>query len=229
MTSTAKLIPWLRVLVEGVVIVGSILLAFGIEAWWDGVQREKEEQAVLGELRSTLSEDLQRVVQEGDTLVRVNERLESLIRRLESGAEMDSVDPEYQQDLWGLHRFLAINVRYGPFETLKDRGLDLVADQSLRWRLTSLYEDWFPQLIVNSEIDQRLVRERILPYMLEHLALDAQGNWIAHQNSAETRSRALTLARYRRETLVLFYLPSFSNTIELIEETLAAIDEELDG
>ena len=28
-------IPWLRVFVEGVVIVGSILLAFGIDAWWD--------------------------------------------------------------------------------------------------------------------------------------------------------------------------------------------------
>jgi len=28
-------IPWPRVLVEGAVIVGSILLAFGIEAWWD--------------------------------------------------------------------------------------------------------------------------------------------------------------------------------------------------
>ncbi len=31
-------IPWPRVFVEGVVIVGSVLLAFGIEAWWDGVQ-----------------------------------------------------------------------------------------------------------------------------------------------------------------------------------------------
>jgi len=29
---TASQIPWLRVFVEGVVIVGSILLAFGIEA-----------------------------------------------------------------------------------------------------------------------------------------------------------------------------------------------------
>jgi len=27
-------IPWLRVFVEGVVIVGSILMAFGIEVWW---------------------------------------------------------------------------------------------------------------------------------------------------------------------------------------------------
>ena len=31
-------IPWLRVFVEGVVIVASILLAFGIQAWWDGRQ-----------------------------------------------------------------------------------------------------------------------------------------------------------------------------------------------
>lgn len=27
--------PWVRLFVEGVIIVGSILLAFGIEAWWD--------------------------------------------------------------------------------------------------------------------------------------------------------------------------------------------------
>ncbi len=33
-------IRWLRVLVEGVVIVGSILLAFGIQAWWDGRQKQ---------------------------------------------------------------------------------------------------------------------------------------------------------------------------------------------
>ncbi len=33
-------IPWLRVFVEGVVIVGSILLAFGIDAWWEGVQEQ---------------------------------------------------------------------------------------------------------------------------------------------------------------------------------------------
>ena len=31
-------IPWLRVFVEGVVIVGSILLALGLDEWRDGVQ-----------------------------------------------------------------------------------------------------------------------------------------------------------------------------------------------
>ncbi len=32
-------IPWLRVFVEGVVIVASIRLAFGIVAWWAGLEQ----------------------------------------------------------------------------------------------------------------------------------------------------------------------------------------------
>ncbi len=45
-TSNRK-IPWPRVLVEGVVIVGSILLAFGIEAWWDGLQALRIEATMV--------------------------------------------------------------------------------------------------------------------------------------------------------------------------------------
>ncbi len=40
-------IPWLRVFVEGVVIVGSILLAFGIQAAWDGRQEREDERQAL--------------------------------------------------------------------------------------------------------------------------------------------------------------------------------------
>jgi hypothetical protein len=226
---TTRSIPWPRILAEGFAIVVSILLAFGIQAWWEGVQREQEERTLLRELQATLGEDLQTVTEEADTLHRVNERLGSLIQRLEAGAGMDSVDPEYQQDFWGLHRFLALNVRFGPYETLKTRGLDLISDRDLRVRLTSLYEDSFPYLIENSEIDQRLVRERIVPYMFEHLALDEYGNWVQRQGSTDARSLGLSLARYRRQTLVVFYVPSFTATIASIEDTLAAIEDYLDG
>ncbi len=40
-------IPWLRVFVEGVVIVGSILLAFGIDAWWEERSDAALEQRLL--------------------------------------------------------------------------------------------------------------------------------------------------------------------------------------
>lgn len=45
--STIRQIPWPRILVEGVVIVGSILLAFGIDAWWARKQQAAEEERVL--------------------------------------------------------------------------------------------------------------------------------------------------------------------------------------
>lgn len=49
-------ISWSRVMVEGVVIVASILLAFGIDAWWDDANERRAEQVYLGQLQ----EDLQR-------------------------------------------------------------------------------------------------------------------------------------------------------------------------
>jgi hypothetical protein len=44
----------MRVFVEGVVIVGSILLAFGIQAWWDASQEEKRIQDHLTAIASDI-------------------------------------------------------------------------------------------------------------------------------------------------------------------------------
>ena len=41
---------WKRLALEGVVIVASILLAFGIEAWWDASRERAEERQALGAL-----------------------------------------------------------------------------------------------------------------------------------------------------------------------------------
>lgn len=44
--------PWARILAEGLVIVASILLAFGIDAWWDRAQERREELGYLVALHS---------------------------------------------------------------------------------------------------------------------------------------------------------------------------------
>lgn len=57
MTST-RVTPWPRVLLEGVVIVASILLAFGIDAWWDRTQDDARgaeyAEALLAEVAANL-------------------------------------------------------------------------------------------------------------------------------------------------------------------------------
>lgn len=45
-------IPWMRIGLEGVVIIVSILLAFGIDAWWGERQERAEEREALAQLES---------------------------------------------------------------------------------------------------------------------------------------------------------------------------------
>ena len=46
--------PWRRVLLEGAVIVASILLAFGIEAWWSEHQEAARRDALMEDLQAEL-------------------------------------------------------------------------------------------------------------------------------------------------------------------------------
>jgi hypothetical protein len=55
MTKTTK-IAWNRIAVEAVAIVGSILLAFSIDAWWDATLERERERELFG----ALSDDFRR-------------------------------------------------------------------------------------------------------------------------------------------------------------------------
>lgn len=225
--SNVQRISWTRIAAESLAIVVSILLAFGIEAWWSGHQERLDERALLEELRTTLGEDIESVSQEADTISLVRDRLRDLVSMLESGQDMSSRDPAYQEAFYGLHRFIVINVRYAPYETLKGRGLHLISNAEIRLQLTALYEDLLPQLVGNSEIDQRLSRDRVLPFMLDYLRLGPTGHWVANRQIEEATELGLTLARYRLDTLEQFFVPSFGRTLDLMGETLDAIDHEL--
>ncbi len=54
-------IPWLRVFVESVVIVASILMAFGLQAWWDGAQSRREMLQDLEQVLVELAEARQEI------------------------------------------------------------------------------------------------------------------------------------------------------------------------
>lgn len=58
MKSAIEKISWRRILVEASVIVGSILLAFGIDAWWDARMELAEEQRYLEGLDAEFTENI---------------------------------------------------------------------------------------------------------------------------------------------------------------------------
>jgi hypothetical protein len=80
-------IPWLRVIIEGVVIVGSILLAFGIDAAWDEKQErervDRQFEALIREFtltREELTRGLDDVTDAHEATVAVLELMEQADR-----------------------------------------------------------------------------------------------------------------------------------------------------
>ncbi|MDX1429633.1 MAG: hypothetical protein R3282_05060 [Rhodothermales bacterium] len=57
--SSIRQLPWARIFVESLAIVASILLAFLIDAWWDASRDRIEERAILADLRSELSSNVE--------------------------------------------------------------------------------------------------------------------------------------------------------------------------
>jgi hypothetical protein len=218
---------WRHAAAELALIVLGVTIALAASSWYEGRQRHQDEVALLSEIRTTLAEDLAGVSAGYETIRRVSRDLGTLEELLD-GDTFDWGDADHRRLLSSLERFTQVVFRTGPFETLKARGLDLVSNQPLRVALTSLYDDELPTLQLSAEIDQRLSRDRVLPYLLDNFELTAEG-WTPIPGRLQTaRSVGITLARYRSGTLVTYFLPSFERAIALINSALAEIDSELD-
>ena len=75
---------WSRLVVEGLVIVGSILLAFAIDAGWDAHRQRADEQAVLASLEAEFVSNL-------ETLERIIGRHEGFADR---AAELEAMSDD---------------------------------------------------------------------------------------------------------------------------------------
>ena len=87
----SKRIPWLRVFVEGGVIVGSILLAFALDAWWDDRSREADLRVqlhvVAGEMQSA-RDALQRALDAHDMNAHRAAQLTAALSQVSEGSEV---------------------------------------------------------------------------------------------------------------------------------------------
>ncbi len=159
-------IPWLRVFVEGVVIVGSILLAFGLQAWWDGVQERIEEREIIERLISDVQADIQGI--EGGLI--------ALSRKEQSLSRVDSVFGESDTRPRDPVLFLGDVIygaqygwnQYGTRRTTFDELLgsgafSLVRDTELRESISSYYAAY---LRAQNRIDERETEYPHLSYRL---------------------------------------------------------------
>jgi len=141
-------VPWLRVFVEGVVIVASILLAFGIEAWWGGQQQAEDRS----ELLSTMLESVQLNRASLEDNIQRSEAAQALTRRfLEmEDPELAAVSTDTARSLLNsLNQPVTAQASRGPLSRLLDSGrLSLISEPSV---IASL-DHWLVQI---TELEER--------------------------------------------------------------------------
>lgn len=134
-------LPWLRVLLEGLVIVGSILLAFGIEAWWQGLGEQEEEQDALEVLQRDLTSA---VTQLGELAELAQAGADAALDAyMALGGDLASIDRAVVSDrlIRSLSRRTMQLPRAGYTDLLSTGTLGLIDDRDLRDAIVQFHEE----------------------------------------------------------------------------------------
>jgi hypothetical protein len=139
-----KQISWLRVVTEGVVIVVSILLAFGIDAWWERHQDRQDEVQALLDLRADLATDSADLANLQRRMGTWDDKAMWVDRNVGRDLEADSVETALRQ-LWFFSLYQPINASYSG---LRDSGqLILLRNTELRRLIVDYYETRQPYVL----------------------------------------------------------------------------------
>jgi len=129
-------IPWLRFVGEAILIVVSILLAFGIDAWWDQRQERQEEQRLLHRLEDDFSETRELLEAAVERHRRIGEEAIRLsqVRDFETFPRSDVAS--WVQ--WSFLLYQTFHPKSGAVDALLASGqLDLISNDDLRSRLAA--------------------------------------------------------------------------------------------
>ncbi|HSM08296.1 MAG TPA: hypothetical protein VLA33_04680 [Gemmatimonadota bacterium] len=145
---------WRGALLDIVLIVGSILIAFALDAWWDGRLRADEEREAL----SALAEELRGSRVELDSVIAFNEQRRDaatyfvrLAGRDLRSLPLDSLIVAFQGSAGGM----TFDPSLGATEAILSSGLGLVRDSDLRAQIAA-----WPGMLREIEVDQAVIVER---------------------------------------------------------------------
>ena len=137
--SKIREIPWPRILAEGTAIVVSILLAFWIQAWWEGRQLEIQEQELLAQIRvefeanKTIFKDYRQLHSE---IIAAATRL--LNRTSPDASAANGQNHAFMEDLHIVSDYWTVNPSIGVVSSLIQSGqLSIIRSHSIRSELAA--------------------------------------------------------------------------------------------
>jgi hypothetical protein len=167
-------IPWPRILAEGLAIVGSILLAFWIQAWWDDLQDRAEEQKIFVGLKSEFEQN------RGLIEIELSYRhavVDSILTIFDASAARSLLESETLDELIGNVTWYQ-NIKYsrGAIDGLfQSGGLSLIENEELRLVLASMPSRYDYTTALELD-DQYITLNVVIPYLNTHSSLSQIAN-----------------------------------------------------
>jgi hypothetical protein len=231
-------VPWLRLTAQGVAIVASILLAFAIDAWWQGRLGEGEKRQILVSLqnefeihRSTLIERELRWTERETSIVRLLQLMQS--GEFPGPAVMDTlVDDLTYPGTW--------DPGSGARDALIASGrLELIDNLELRNQLSE-WQGRVDEVRDNEAASREMILRIFNPFLSERgvpmdrvVAHDVE-SWPAPLTSDADAARAYrailadpTFASYAAVRYAWLNLDEYRETIVFADSILQAIESEL--
>lgn len=133
---------------EIVLVVIGILIALGINGWNEDRKERMLEQEILVQIRENLNKDrkaLSGIIANANRAVYASEKVMELYEKNETSDSLKY----WLGNIVQFDRFLPLTNAY---EVLKSKGLDLVSNKELRFKLGTYYDDQ-AQIITNANED----------------------------------------------------------------------------
>jgi len=220
-------IPWPRILAEGAIIVVSILLAFWIDAWWEGRQAEASEEVVLQTLLDDLVAKRQLLADRNRFVGAIRNSAEALLR-ISSGTDTmpseDSVDGLIS-DVWWVSN--GAQWTSAPLESLVASGdLSLISNPELVQSLEALRVA-IERVKYHSRNDSEFHNRIMTPFMIENADMAQITTSMKHRPGQPEIEVALTdygFGRRRNHSEMLASVPFQNLLIAKIERCLDLLE-----
>ncbi|MGM0582128.1 MAG: hypothetical protein ACQETL_15720 [Bacteroidota bacterium] len=210
---------------EVFLIVGSILLAFGIESWWESKLEYDQNTEALRELRVSLVNDLEDL--EGNLeFHRSGKRsLEFLIAHLkEERSYNDSLDFHFAMAI----SFTVFLSDQSIYEYLQQNGRSIIDNDSLRFKITKLYAEDYQLIHELQAITNNIFKIQLYPYYAENFK-----DYKLFQNATPVNYQKLISSNHYITLLEMFLsqrrisVPRYEIAVKKVKSIIYLLDQEL--
>lgn len=214
---------WVEYLLEILVIVIGILIAFTLNNWNETKKERLEEIQAITELRESLKYDLEQNNLRSIPLLRNDIDLcQRILDNIEQGLHHnDSIDYIF------LSRYTSFNPKYIAYKSLENKGIDLVRNDRLKNAIVEIYDYEYP--LLKNRIEQNdfaRLNGFIRPFLRKHF-------YVSEQNKLEPIDMVSLYRNHEFKQLVFFIERTRNNRlrqrlrlISKVEKVINQINQE---